>query len=341
MGIFSQWQPRYAQHGIATYPVGDAKIPMVRQYQRIGLHASSELALKFGEASNFAFLAGGRSRISAVDVDTSDERVWHEAERLFGSTPLWIRTGSGHVQMLYRHHGEGRHIRPHKDLPVDILGTGTIVTAPSVRGQGYQLIRGTLADLDDLPQILGLEAFRAAGKVANSSGLPGSIIPVGSRNSSLLAHLRSEARHCDILEDLIDVGVTFADGHFEHGSDPFPHAEIERVAKSVWSWTKEKMASGEYFVGTGRSLQISFDVQDRLMQSGADAWYLYGHLRRCRYRDATFSVPNDMRFDLPGGAWSVVRFRTARSALLACGVLVQRQAASSYHGPAAYAWGHT
>lgn len=316
------------------------KKPLVNNYTKIGLQASAQLAKRFVTAENFAFMAGAINGISVVDVDTNDKSLWNEAERIFGASPLWIKTGSGNVQMLYRHRGEGRYIRPREDLPIDILGAGVVIAAPSARGQGYQLIRGKLADLEDLPQILGLEAFLKAEKVANSSGLPGSIIPVGSRNSSLLAHLRSEARHCDTLEDLVDVGMAFSDAHFEdRAAQAFGPDEVQKTARSVWTWTQGKLAAGEYFVGTGRNLTIAHDVQDRIMQAGADAWFLYAHLRRVRYRDWTFVVPNDMRHDLPGGSWSVPRFRQARGALLACGVLIQRQAATSYHGPATYSWG--
>lgn len=336
--IFQAWQPLYAERRIATFPVSQEKRPLVDHYGKIGLRASAQLAQRFATAENFAFLAGARNRISVVDVDTTDELIWHGAEKQFGSTPLWVRTGSGHLQMLYRHGGERRHIRPRGELPIDILGSGQILAAPSVRGQGYELIRGTLADLDRLPPIQRLEFFLGVGKGVNFSSAPRDLVQPGRRNATLLDYLRQEAKHCDTLSGLVDVAETFAEAHFEQGSQPFTSNEIERVAKSVWTWTQEKIAAGEYFVATGRNLQISFDVQDRLMQSGADAWFLYCHLRRCRYRDRTFAVPNDMRCDLPGGAWSVVRFRNARSALVASGVLVERQAASSYHGAARYAW---
>jgi len=43
-GIFSKWQPRYAEHGIATFPVrieGKDKRPMNQGYQRTGLRGNN------------------------------------------------------------------------------------------------------------------------------------------------------------------------------------------------------------------------------------------------------------------------------------------------------------
>ena len=49
-GIFSRWQPPYAQHGIATFPVDQTKKPRIRGWQKVGLKGSTELANKFGDA---------------------------------------------------------------------------------------------------------------------------------------------------------------------------------------------------------------------------------------------------------------------------------------------------
>jgi hypothetical protein len=59
-GIFSTWQPIYAQRGIATFPVGDAKKPCIRGWQRVGLGGSAELAAKFQHADAFGYLTGLR-----------------------------------------------------------------------------------------------------------------------------------------------------------------------------------------------------------------------------------------------------------------------------------------
>ena len=44
MGVFSQHQPVYAGHGIATF---DNKRPAIRHYQKIGLPTSAVFAARF------------------------------------------------------------------------------------------------------------------------------------------------------------------------------------------------------------------------------------------------------------------------------------------------------
>jgi len=53
-GIFGQWQPRYAEAGIPTFPVRDKK-PAVRGYLKTGPSLSQMLAGKFGNAPGLGF----------------------------------------------------------------------------------------------------------------------------------------------------------------------------------------------------------------------------------------------------------------------------------------------
>lgn len=129
-GVFAQWQPVYADHGIATFPVNDNKVPAVRNYGRIGINASSSLASRFGSGA-LGFMCGCRSGITVLDVDTADERVLADAIDRHGKTPIVARSGSGHFQAWYRYGGERRLIRPRRDVPIDILGGGFVVAPPS------------------------------------------------------------------------------------------------------------------------------------------------------------------------------------------------------------------
>ena len=52
MGIFAEWQPQYAEVAVASFPVID-KRPAIKNYLRIGLPYSRELATKFADASAF------------------------------------------------------------------------------------------------------------------------------------------------------------------------------------------------------------------------------------------------------------------------------------------------
>jgi hypothetical protein len=95
MGVFSRHQPAYAAHGIATFPLNDAKVPSVRNYQKIGLPASARFAERFRAADGLGFMTNARSRVTVLDVDTMDDRVLADALSRHGSTPLVGRTASG------------------------------------------------------------------------------------------------------------------------------------------------------------------------------------------------------------------------------------------------------
>jgi hypothetical protein len=110
-GAFAEWQPRYAEQGVATFPVRDKK-PCVRRWQSVGLNGSLQLALKFPEADAFGFQCGNASRITLVDIDSSEKRVVEEAIKIFGASPVVWRTGSGNFAMPFRFNGEKRRIRP-------------------------------------------------------------------------------------------------------------------------------------------------------------------------------------------------------------------------------------
>ena len=81
-GVFQKWQPVYAERGIATFPVREveaAKRPAVRNYSRIGLPASAALTSRLGSAKMLGFMCGSRSRITVLDVDSSDELILADA----------------------------------------------------------------------------------------------------------------------------------------------------------------------------------------------------------------------------------------------------------------------
>ena len=131
---------RYAEHGIATFPVRRNKKPLVRNYQRIGLNASAQLVAKFADESALGFMCGKQSRIVIIDIDTDDEQALREALRVFGSSRVIYRTGSGHFAIWYRWSGETRRIRPLPDLPIDILGGGFAIVPPSLSTRRLSLL---------------------------------------------------------------------------------------------------------------------------------------------------------------------------------------------------------
>ena len=80
---FSDAQKAYAAHGIPLFPVkitGDgAKRPSLRNYQRIGVRGSAQLVRQFADAPAFGFVCGSGSKITVLDVDSSDETVLSDA----------------------------------------------------------------------------------------------------------------------------------------------------------------------------------------------------------------------------------------------------------------------
>jgi hypothetical protein len=94
MGVFAEWQGKYAAAGIATFPVkieGKDKKPLIKGYQRTGLRGSAELARKFTQADALALMLGPRSNIEIIDVDTKDERFLYTSGHLAGAH-LRLRT---------------------------------------------------------------------------------------------------------------------------------------------------------------------------------------------------------------------------------------------------------
>ncbi|WP_176562774.1 primase C-terminal domain-containing protein [Paracoccus liaowanqingii] len=161
----------------------------------------------------------------------------------------------------------------------------------------------------------------------------------GSRNLVLWDYLRSQARFCDSLNDLLDVGRTFADERLDRTSQPFLDSEIVATAKSVWEWTQDRIAAGEYYVGTGQRLTLPFKAIDKVLPLGADAIALYLNLQRRSNHRGELIVANDMRLAMPDSEWTLVRFRKARATLIAAGIITETKAASTWAGPARYSWG--
>ena len=151
LGVFAVHQPAYAERNIPTFPLSDNKVPALSNYQKIGLPASSKLALnhRFRSASGLGFMTNARTRIAVLDVDTTDERVLADAMIRHCSTPVVARTASGKFH-YYRHNGEHRKIRPFNNLPIDVLGdNGLVVATPSRFEKGtYSFVQGSLDDLE-------------------------------------------------------------------------------------------------------------------------------------------------------------------------------------------------
>jgi hypothetical protein len=268
-GVFAEWQPRYAEHRVATFPVANKK-PRIRNWKKLGLNGSSQLAIKFPDADAFGFQCGKANRITLIDIDSRDERVVKEAIKLFGESPILWRTGSGNHAMPFRHRGEPRRIRPLPGLPIDVLGGGLAVAPPSMGSIGrYEFLQGGLADLDRLPVAHSLNIEQAKPRKETAGR-----INKGERDDSLFHHALEQAPYDD-LDTLIDVVRT----RNMDCEPPLSDGDVVRIATSAWRYEEE----GRNLVGRGRAFVVSNGDYKRLWEEGGDeAVQLYCHLRSSR-----------------------------------------------------------
>jgi hypothetical protein len=252
---FLNWQPSYAERGVATFPVGDNKVPAIRGYQRVGRRGSGALANKFPDAPAIGFMCGQRNGITVLDVDSKDERVLADALDRHGKTAVIARSGSGNFQAWYRHNHERRQIRPWVGRPIDVLGGGYVVAPPSrvVKGQ-YQFIHGSLDDLDRLPVMQGIPPtatseplndapveFHPTFHPTDSPADWGRMRDGDGRNEALFKLLGRAAHHADDFDQLLDYART----RNEELGEPMDDARVVSTAKSVWKMTCEvAIASG-------------------------------------------------------------------------------------------------
>jgi len=317
MTRFSDAQPLYARHGIATFPVTAAKAPAVRGYLRMGLDASSELVTKFPNASAIGFATNHRNGITVLDIDTVNDHVLADALNRHGYTPLIARTGSGKFHAYYRHNGERRRIRPWPGREIDLLGTGGFVVAPpsEVAKGTYSFIEGSLDDVSQLPVVHNLDLPQVA---ANRC------VPEGARNNELWRHCMKSAHHVDSFDDLLDVARTFNDNCLP----PLEDSEVITAAQSAWKYTERGLnrfgQHGAWF---------PLDEVNRLIDD-QDAALLLMFLRANQGPNSTFICVNGLAEKF---GWHRNRFAKARRRLIDLGYMKPiRQA--GYRSAALFRW---
>jgi hypothetical protein len=315
-GIFSEWQPHYAERRIATFPVNADKKPAIRRWNQITLRGSSRLAQRFHEADAFGFQLGPKSQITALDIDSQDEAILADALICHGDTPFIVRTGGGY-HAYYGYAGERRLIRPYHDKPVDILGGGFVVAPPSVSQKGtYQIISGTLDDLANLPPIhVVLDGLKADAHV-----------PKGKRNNTLFRFALEQAKHSDTFADLLDMMRT-------RNMDCEPQLADDAlisIAKSAWRYEQE----GRNLIGRGRSVVTPHTVIDELIGESQDAFILLTLLQRHHW-GRSFVLANAMADQL---GWTRKRLAAARALLLTLG-FIRLVEPAGFRTPAVYRLG--
>jgi Bifunctional DNA primase/polymerase, N-terminal/Primase C terminal 1 (PriCT-1) len=293
MTTFARLQEAYAARRVATYPLTDSKTPAISHYARVGVDASQQLAIKFAASTAAGFVAGRRNRLTVVDIDSHDEKLVAEIEGRYGPSPFAAQTPGGGWHLYYRHNGEARRIRPLPD--VDILGAGNVVAALSIVPKGrYQIVRGSLDDLDRLPPM------------RREGAAPSARIGKGERNNRLFHYCKSVVDHCDDLDQLLDAAQTWADGTL---AEPLPQAEIARTCQSVWT----------YRGGRKRIMdQIVEAPQFKALMADPVATTLFVFLRAENGEDAEFMVADGLGQAM---GWPRRFVPTARKALIELGII--------------------
>jgi hypothetical protein len=301
-GLFPRWQPEYAARGVATFPVmvtDKAKRPAITHYGKVGLPGSAALAMKrqFANADAFGFMAGVRSSVTILDIDSSDEKILAKALDRHGSTPLIVRTGSGKFHAYFRYHRERRRIRPWRGLPIDLLGdNGFVVGPPSLSAKGqYEIIKGKLADLERLPPLRNLDLEK-----------PSKTVKQGARNNALFRHCMKAAHRVDCFDKLLDVARTFN----KNCEPPMEDGEVMHTAQSAWNYTER----GQNRFGQ-HGAWFPYD-EVAAMVSHQDAFLLLAFLRAHQGPASTFMCANGLADQLK---WTRKRLADARRCLIEFG----------------------
>jgi hypothetical protein len=334
--VFAQWQPQYAERGIATFPVRKDKRPTIKGYMDTDLIASRRLLKKFPASDAFGFVLGHPSNIVVLDIDTPDERVLADALDRHGPSPVVVRSGSGNWQIWYRWNGESRSIRPCPKAPIDILGGGFVVAPPSKTANGlYKFIDGGLDDFDALPCLAGLKrpANDDPASASMSLGLtPGPLNDEGITNDALWKWCMMEAPHCADETEL----MSRATAHNLAFNPPLGAEEVSRVAKSASRY----QVSGQNYIGRRGDSYVVSDVNTEvkgLMVQNLDAYGVLQMLRAHHHRrDATFCVANGMA-EIMGWRGNGKRLAAARKFLERDGWIKCVKPATR-HTPAQYQW---
>jgi hypothetical protein len=323
-GRYSQFQPLYADLGITAIPCStDEKKPLVSHWTKMGLPASRQLAIRFIDANALGIVCGEHNRITTLDVDTTDHGVLKEAIYRHSHPRVIVQTASGKFHGYYRFNGERRLIRPWgNDLPIDVLGNGLILVPPSLFKTGeYHFLEGGFDDLVRLTPITGIEDITEHQRKAYSAEPQAKH---GSRNNWLYRQCMKAAKHCDTLEQLIDVART----RNEECEPPMGDTEVMKVAGQAWGYT---LANKNRFNHHGAWVPVEEAVQ---MMTDPDALALLIYLRSTEGPWATFMVPNSRAEQF---AWDERRLRRARNRLIEMSYI--RQVKAAYTGHAAlYRW---
>jgi hypothetical protein len=328
VGIFSRWQPRYAEREIATFPVGETKRPLVRGWQKVGLRGSAEIASKFTAAEAFGYVTGRRSNVTVLDVDTTDAKVAEDAICRHGRPGIVTRTASGKSHLLYRYNGERRRIRPWPGLPIDLLGdNGYALAAPSKLATGsYEIVHG---HLDDLDRLQPMEGAPSSPVVAPLPPQWTGMRQGDGRNRALWERcMRTGGGRS--LDGMMEIARN-ANREFK---EALMDAEVVKIATSAW----QHDAAGLNFFTRPR-VMLDHDIVDGIAIDNPDATVLLVLLERYHGGNDKFVMAKPMAAKM---RWTLPRWRGARDYLVGAGIircLHPGGRAGRQKDPPIYGWG--
>jgi Bifunctional DNA primase/polymerase, N-terminal len=296
MGAFVVMQEIYAHFGVPTYPVRPDKKPAISHFQRVGLPGSRKLAEKFSDADAFGFVAGRRSKLTIIDIDSPDAGLVQAVYDRYGATPLQVLTPSGGRHLYYRHGGERRQVkRIHPSI--DVLGSGAVIGIGSRVESGlYHIERGEIEDLARLPHL----AVSVYGTPTARVFAP----EEGRRNKELWRECMRQAGNCDSLAHLIKI----AEKLNERCIPPMSDAELVDCARSAWKLEQ----SGDNWFGRHGAYLAKEDVTGPLWQDPY-AMVLLMRIKALNRPDDEFWLADGFSRQL---GWNVKRLRAARRKLL-------------------------
>jgi hypothetical protein len=281
------------------------------------LPGSAQLAAEFADHDAFGFLCGPRSKVTVVDMDDTDSAILQEGERLFGPSPLLWQTGGGKFAAAYRFNGERRRIRPLPGIPVDLLGGGFVVAPPSMGAKRqYEIIRGSLEDLDRLP------VANIPSEIAAACAPAGRAIPKGKRNQALFQYCKRTVSLCDTLDQLVDAARTWADNSL---MEPLPAAEVMKTCNSVWKYRggRKRIMHNVVEPGVWEAMKVEPYTLALFTYLGAE-----------NGPDADFWIADGLCGSLP---WPRDQIKAARKRLIKLGI-VRCVRPPGYRRPAVYNW---
>jgi hypothetical protein len=331
-GTFALWQPTYAEHGIATFPLRPDKAPAIRGFNKVGLRGSEQLAFKFAKADALAFMCGTSNKVTVGDIDTTDERVLADFLTRHGATPVVIRTASGKFHAWYRHNGERRRIRPWPERPIDILGRGGFVVAPPSRigRRRYRFVQGSLDDLDRLPVLRGLESdlyvAPASRQRQNITNPLRGMREGDGRNRKLFLTIGPVAREIYAAGGIKDALFDVAMSHNKECDQPMAVEEVGKIVNQVWKMTTEH----RNWIGRGGDRKMEVCA----FAGHVDSYFLLEFLRVSDGASETFWIANGLARKF---GWTLKRLVNARNRLIELGYIERIKRASS-GSPAKYVW---